>query len=65
MSRSNILPDRNNTGVAWQPLDEVTSSSYNLVLSVPGEAKPVLLAVSRDAYFSNNQAEARGPWGDK
>lgn len=42
---------------AWQPIDEVDSSMFNLVLSVPGQAKPVMLAVSADTYHSFCQHE--------
>ena len=37
-------------GDAWQPINEVSTSSYQLILSIPNEIKPVVVAVSRDIY---------------
>lgn len=37
-------------GDAWQPIQEVSTSSYQLVLLIPNEVKPVVVAVSRDIY---------------
>lgn len=37
-------------GNVWQPAKDAASSAYNLVLTLPGELKPVVVAVSPQMY---------------
>lgn len=43
-------PLDNKGDTTWQPVQDLESAAYRLVLSIPNEVRPVVVAVSKDVY---------------